>query len=215
MKIDVVLTATNPLSLNYNIFFSTIESWEKIADEIIWVDGGTDDDTYSMLSKKVKKKLLRISNGLTNWDIHYRFSPNHINTMINQGIKTSNADWLFIAWGDYVLEKSNRKDLEKELRKYESENWVKYKRRKVFIIDKNFDTQALIDIILNTDRELIKDVNIFDVYEGEKIPNDKKSIALNVNIQSMHKPLNETNLEKLNNLIIFNVEKKTGAKIRS
>ena len=83
------------------------------------------------------------------------------------------------------------------------------------IIDKNFDTQALIDIILNTDRELIKDVNIFDVYEGEKIPNDKKSIALNINIQSMHKPLNETNLEKLNNLIIFNVEKKTGAKIRS
>ena len=80
---------------------------------------------------------------------------------------------------------------------------------------KNFDTQSLIDIILNTDRDLIKDVNIFDVYEGEKIPNDKKSIALNVNIQSMHKPLNETNLEKLNNLIILNVEKKTGAKIRS
>ena len=111
--------------------------------------------------------------------------------------------------------KETKKTLKDRKTKYLISDFQKSERDFAFIIDKNFDTQALIDIILNTDRELIKDVNIFDVYEGEKIPNDKKSIALNVNIQSMHKPLNETNLEKLNNLIIFNVEKKTGAKIRS
>ena len=111
--------------------------------------------------------------------------------------------------------KETKKTLKDQKTKYLISDYQKSERDFAFIIDKNFDTQALIDIILNTDRELIKDVNIFDVYEGEKIPNDKKSIALNVNIQSMHKPLNETNLEKLNNLIIFNVEKKTGAKIRS
>jgi phenylalanyl-tRNA synthetase beta chain len=111
--------------------------------------------------------------------------------------------------------KETKKTLKDQKTKYLISDFQKSERDFAFIIDKNFDTQALIDIILNTDRELIKDVNIFDVYEGEKIPNDKKSIALNVNIQSMHKPLNETNLEKLNNLIIFNVEKKTGAKIRS
>ena len=111
--------------------------------------------------------------------------------------------------------KETKKTLKDQKTKYLISDFQKSERDFAFIIDKNFDTQSLIDIILNTDRELIKDVNIFDVYEGEKIPNDKKSIALNVNIQSMHKPLNETNLEKLNNLIIFNVEKKTGAKIRS
>jgi phenylalanyl-tRNA synthetase beta chain len=111
--------------------------------------------------------------------------------------------------------KETKKTLKDQKTKYLISDFQKSERDFAFIIDKNFDTQALIDIILNTDRELIKDVNIFDVYEGEKIPNDKKSIALNINIQSMHKPLNETNLEKLNNLIIFNVEKKTGAKIRS
>ena len=72
-----------------------------------------------------------------------------------------------------------------------------------------------INFIFNTDKDLIKDVNIFDVYEGEKIPMDKKSIALNVTIQSMNKPLNDNDLENLNKLIIDNVEKKTGAKIRS
>ena len=111
--------------------------------------------------------------------------------------------------------KETKKTLKDQKTKYLISDFQKSERDFAFIIDKNFDTQTLIDIIFNTDKELIKDVNIFDVYEGEKIPNDKKSIALNVNIQSIHKPLNEIDLEKLNNSIIVNVEKKTGAKIRS
>ena len=47
------------------------------------------------------------------------------------------------------------------------------------------------------------------------IPSDKKSIALNVTIQSLQKSLNDKDLEKINNLIISTVESKTGAKIRS
>ena len=49
----------------------------------------------------------------------------------------------------------------------------------------------------------------------ENIPSDKKSIALNVTIQSLQKSLNDKDLEKINNLIISTVESKTGAKIRS
>jgi len=75
--------------------------------------------------------------------------------------------------------------------------------------------KELINIISNIDRELIKDINIFDIYEGENIPNDMKSVALSVTIQSMHKTLNDKDLEKINQLIIDTVEKKTGAKIRS
>ncbi len=111
--------------------------------------------------------------------------------------------------------RKTKKSLKDQKTKYSISDFQKSERDFAFIIDKSFDTQDLIDIIFNTDKELIKDVNIFDVYEGEKIPSDKKSIALNVNIQSKHKPLNETDLEKLNNLIIINVEKKSGAKIRS
>ena len=49
----------------------------------------------------------------------------------------------------------------------------------------------------------------------DSIPSDKKSIALNVTIQSLQKSLNDKDLEKINNLIISTVESKTGAKIRS
>ena len=67
----------------------------------------------------------------------------------------------------------------------------------------------------NIDKELIKNVDIFDVYEGDNIPDNKKSIALNVTIQSMSKTLKESDLEKINKLIIETVEKETGAIIRS
>ena len=65
------------------------------------------------------------------------------------------------------------------------------------------------------DKELIKSVKVFDVYEGENIDQGKKSIALNVTIQSLEKTLNEEDLNKINKLIISTVESKIDAKIRS
>jgi len=75
--------------------------------------------------------------------------------------------------------------------------------------------QELIEIISKVDRNLIKAVKVFDIYEGENIPENKKSVALNVIIQSLKKTLNEEDLNKINQLIITTVEDKTGAKIRS
>ena len=72
-----------------------------------------------------------------------------------------------------------------------------------------------IETISNVDKELIKSVKVFDVYEGTNIPEGKKSIALNVIIQSLEKTLTEDDLNKINQLIISTVESKTGAKIRS
>ena len=73
----------------------------------------------------------------------------------------------------------------------------------------------MIDTISNVDESLIKDIKVFDVYEGDNIPENQKSIAISVTIQSSERTLNEKDLEKINNLIIKTVENKTGAKIRS
>ena len=73
----------------------------------------------------------------------------------------------------------------------------------------------MIEIIRNVNKELIKSVKVFDVYEGENIDKGKKSIALNVIIQSLEKTLNEEDLNKINQLIISTVESKIDAKIRS
>ena len=111
--------------------------------------------------------------------------------------------------------KESKMSLKDQRTKYEVSDFQKSERDFAFIIDKNFKSQKLIEVITNLDKELINKVNIFDVYEGEKIPSDKKSIALNVTIQSKNKTLNEEDLEKINKLIIDTVENKIGAKIRS
>ena len=75
--------------------------------------------------------------------------------------------------------------------------------------------QDIVSVISNIDKKLISNIKVFDVYEGDNIPENQKSVAISVTIQSLEKTLTDNDLEKTNNLIIETVENKTGAKIRS
>ena len=94
-------------------------------------------------------------------------------------------------------------------------DYQKSERDFAFIINKDVNAQDLINAIASVDQNLISNIKVFDVYEGDNIPENQKSIAINVTIQSLDKTLNESDLEKINKLIIQTVENKTGAKIRS
>src|SRR5210317_562253 len=111
--------------------------------------------------------------------------------------------------------KQPKKSLKDQKTQYKYSDFQKSERDFAFVLDKNFKVQELIETISNVDKELIKSVKVFDVYEGANIPEGKKSIALNVIIQSLEKTLAEDDLNKINQLIISAVESKTGAKIRS
>ena len=111
--------------------------------------------------------------------------------------------------------KQPKKSLKDQKTQYKYSDFQKSERDFAFVLDKNFKVQELIETISNVDKELIKSVKVFDVYEGANIPEDKKSIALNVTIQSLEKTLTENDLNKINQLIISAVESKTDAKIRS
>ena len=94
-------------------------------------------------------------------------------------------------------------------------DYQKSDRDFAFLVEKDFQAQELIEIISNVDKSLIKNVKIFDVYEGKNIPIDKKSIALKVSIQSDFKTLEEKDLNEISKKIISNVEEKANAKLRS
>ena len=111
--------------------------------------------------------------------------------------------------------KQPKKSLKDQKTKNKFSDFQKSERDFAFILDKNFQVQELIEIISNVDKNLIKSVKVFDVYEGKNIPENKKSIALNVTIQSSEKTLNEDDLNKINQTIITAVESKLDAKIRS
>ncbi len=114
---------------------------------------------------------------------------------------------------DYIKESKQKiKDSKSE---YKFSDFQKSERDFAFIINKNFKSQELVNIIKSADNKLIKSVRVFDVFEGENIPEGKKSIAVSVTIQSEEKTLNENDLDNINKLIISSVESKSGAKIRS
>ena len=94
-------------------------------------------------------------------------------------------------------------------------DYQKSERDFAFIVNKDVNAQDLINSISSIDESLVKDVRVFDVYQGDNIPENQKSIAISVTIQSSEKTLNEADLVQINNLIIKTVENKTGAKIRS
>ena len=83
-----------------------------------------------------------------------------------------------------------------------------------FIVDEKIEVSEM-TLIVKGCSALLKDLIVFDVYQGDNIPENQKSIAISVTIQSSEKTLNEADLEQINNLIIKTVENKTGAKIRS
>ena len=94
-------------------------------------------------------------------------------------------------------------------------DYQKSERDFAFIVNKNVSSQDLKNAVSVVDDKLISNIRVFDVYEGEKIPENQKSVAISVTIQSSEKTLNDYDLDKINRLIIETVENKTGAKIRS
>tara|TARA_B100000579_G_scaffold371135_1_gene333557 strand:- start:2062 stop:4467 length:2406 start_codon:yes stop_codon:yes gene_type:complete len=111
--------------------------------------------------------------------------------------------------------KLQKKTLNDQKKKFIVSDFQKSERDFAFIVNKNINAQDLINAVLSVDEKLVSNVKIFDVYEGDNIPENQKSIAINVTIQSSDKTLNDNDLEKISKSIIQTVEYKTGAKIRS
>jgi len=104
----------------------------------------------------------------------------------------------------------------REIKKqYNISNFQKTERDFAFIIDKKFNSNLLVNLIQKIDKILIHDVKVFDVYEGKNVPDDKKSIALNVTMQAYDKTLNEKDIEELCQKIINAIKNVTGGELRS
>jgi phenylalanyl-tRNA synthetase beta chain len=94
-------------------------------------------------------------------------------------------------------------------------DFQKSERDFAFVVDRACKVGELENIIRSIDDGIIKKVITFDIFEGQNIPDGKKSVAINVVIQSQEKTLTENDLEKISQKIINTVKEKTGATIRS
>jgi phenylalanyl-tRNA synthetase beta chain len=98
---------------------------------------------------------------------------------------------------------------------YITSDFQKSERDFAFVIDKFFKVGELENVIKTIGDNIIKKVTTFDVFEGQNIPEGKKSVAINVVIQAQDKTLTESDLDRISQKIINAVKEKTGAIIRS
>jgi len=84
-----------------------------------------------------------------------------------------------------------------------------------FVIEDKHSSGKIINLVKNIDKELIKEVKIFDIYQGENIESGKKSIAFNVTFEPKEKTLSEKDIEEISKKIISTVQNITGATLRS
>jgi len=83
------------------------------------------------------------------------------------------------------------------------------------LIDKNVDFESIYNSCIKIDKKLIKDVSLFDVYEGNKLPENKKSYGLSLNISSNEKTLSDKEIDNLMLKITKNLNLNFGAELRN
>ena len=83
-----------------------------------------------------------------------------------------------------------------------------------FLVDRATPASALVEAVRASDRALVTGVAVFDVYEGRGVPDEKKSVALEVTIQPRGKTLTDADLDALCATIIDVVSTNTGGVLR-
>lgn len=83
-----------------------------------------------------------------------------------------------------------------------------------FLVDRKVDADKIVSAAKNTDKVLITDVSLFDLYEGEAL-GDKKSVAIQLTIQPVEKTMTDEEIESVCRRVVGAVGVATGATLRS
>ena len=88
------------------------------------------------------------------------------------------------------------------------------KRDLALLVDNAVTLQQIDATVRESERKLLRDVTLFDVYEGDKLPAGKKSYAINITLQDDERTLNDKQIDAVMNKIITNLRQKVGAELR-
>lgn len=82
------------------------------------------------------------------------------------------------------------------------------------LVDDKVTFNELYQTASNAERKVLKEVNLFDVYQGKNIPQGKKSYALSFTLQDEHKTLTDKQIDKIMSKLQSSFEKSLGAELR-
>ena len=82
------------------------------------------------------------------------------------------------------------------------------------LIDQNVEFAQIEEIARQTEKKLLKKVELFDVYEGKNLPAGKKSYAVNFILQDAEKTMGDKQIDTIMQKLIANLKKQLGAELR-
>ena len=103
----------------------------------------------------------------------------------------------------------NQKVLYTEIAKYPAVS-----RDLALLIDQNVEFAQIEEIARQTEKKLLKKVELFDVYEGNNLPAGKKSYAVNFILQDAEKTMGDKQIDAIMQKLINNLKQKLGAELR-
>ncbi len=207
---------------NHLVLFLTgrkyVESWNTTDDEV---------DFYSLKSvvnnilkyagiNICKLKAEQESSGVFIDNLNYSFKKNKLVEFgliqksilkqfnIKQAVYYADFDW------DSLINLSSKNKIEyKELPKF-----PEVRRDLALLIDENISFENIEKLAYQYENKFIKKVNLFDIYDGSKIEEGKKSYAVSFVLQDEEKTLTEKLIDKIMNKLMTAFKDKLGAEIR-
>lgn len=122
---------------------------------------------------------------------------------LRQDIFYADLNW------DLLLKQTNNNIVFEEVSKF-----PEVRRDLSLVIDKSVPFEEIKKLAWNQERHLIKNINVFDVYEGDKIEQNQKAYALSFILQDKQKTLTDKIIDKTMNKLMATFENKLGAVIR-
>lgn len=88
------------------------------------------------------------------------------------------------------------------------------RRDLALLLDKNVAMEEVEKVVKESERKLLRDITLFDVYEGKNLPEGKKSYAIAITLQDDEKTLQDKQIEAVMSKVTMNLQKKLGAELR-
>ncbi len=132
----------------------------------------------------------------------------HPSILEKAGIKTD-VFYADIRWDKLVIFSSKGRTVYSELPRF-----PEVKRDLAMELDREIKFQTIKDIAFETEKKLLRDITLFDIYEGDKIAEGKKSYAVSFILQDMEGTLKDKQIDAVMNKMARAFEEKAGARIR-
>lgn len=82
------------------------------------------------------------------------------------------------------------------------------------LLDDNVSFESIYKLAKQSEKQLLKKISLFDVYQGKKLPKGKKSYAISFTLQDEKRTLTDKQIDKIMNKLQSNFEKQLGAELR-